>query len=60
MTTALRKGETEPRRRYREIRFFNAIDKWYYLTREGTVEGPFDRRSDAEKNLKTYLKTVAG
>ena len=58
--TALRKGETEPRRRHRENRFFRAIDKWYYLTREGTVEGPFDRRPEAEKNLRAYLKTVAG
>ena len=54
----IRKGESEAQPRYRENRFFVAIDKWYFLTREGTVEGPFERRVEAEKNLNTYLRAA--
>lgn len=54
--TDIRKGESEAPPRYRQSRFFMAIDKWYFLTREGTVEGPFERRVEAEKNLNTYLR----
>jgi hypothetical protein len=56
--TGIRKGESEAQPRYRKSRFFVAIDKWYFLTREGTVEGPFERRVDAEKNLNTYIRSA--
>lgn len=53
--TRMREGETEPRTRVRESRFFHSMEEWYFLTREGTVEGPFDERTDAEDGLQTYL-----
>jgi hypothetical protein len=56
--TGIRKGESEAQPRYRKSRFFVAIDKWYFLTREGTVEGPFERRLEAEKNLDTYIQAA--
>ena len=56
--TSIRKGESEAQPRYRKSRFFMAIDKWYFLTREGTVEGPFKRRLEAEKNLNSYIRAA--
>jgi hypothetical protein len=56
--TGIRKGESEAQPRYRKSRFFVALDKWYFLTREGTVEGPFERRLDAEKTLNTYIRSA--
>ena len=54
------KGEREPGSRYRHCRFFHSLDQWYFLTREGTVEGPFRHRSHAEKGLDTYIRTQNG
>jgi uncharacterized protein DUF6316 len=54
--TSLRKGESESKPRFRESRFFHSLDKWYFITREGTVEGPFEHRAEAERMLETYLK----
>jgi hypothetical protein len=51
-----REGEREPGARYRYCRFFHSLDQWYFLTREGTVEGPFPHRSHAEKVLNTYIR----
>jgi hypothetical protein len=31
------------------------MDEWYFITRERTVEGPFEHRDEAEKMLETYL-----
>ena len=30
--------------------------KWYFTTREGTVEGPFGELKDAEIRLAEYIK----
>lgn len=53
--TVIRKGESEPRSRFRESRFFHSMDEWYFVTRERTVEGPFQHRGEAEKMLETYI-----
>ena len=53
--TSVRKGESELHPRFRGSRFFHSMDKWYFITREGTVEGPFEHRVEAEQTLKTYL-----
>ena len=53
--TSVRKGEPESQPRFRGSRFFHSMDKWYFITREGTVEGPFEHRVAAEKMLKKYL-----
>ena len=50
-----RKGETEPQPRFRESRFFHSLDEWYFLTREATVEGPFEHRAEAEQMLEAYI-----
>ena len=53
--TSMREGESESRPRFRESRFFRSMDKWYFVTREGSVEGPFEHRVEAEQMLETYL-----
>ncbi len=53
-----RKGESEPQPRYRHSRFFASLDKWYFLTREGMVEGPFQHRACAENMLVEYLRKI--
>lgn len=52
-----RKGERESKPRFRDSRFFQSLDQWYFLTREGTVEGPFPQRAHAEQGLDSYLQT---
>jgi Domain of unknown function (DUF6316) len=53
--TSMRKGEIESHPRFRESRFFHSMDKWYFITREGSVEGPFEDRVEAEQMLEVYL-----
>ncbi len=56
---AMRLGDTEPHQRFRESRFFHSMEQWYFLTREGFVEGPFDDRCHAEEVLRAYLGRMA-
>lgn len=44
--------------RVRVSRFFKQGDRWYFNTRESTVEGPFNNRFEAEERLKNYIKVV--
>jgi len=57
--TSIRKGEFEARSRFRGSRFFHSMDEWYFVTRERTVEGPFEHRVAAEEMLETYLNEVS-
>jgi hypothetical protein len=56
--TGKRKQDREPRAWFRSNRFFKNDDKWYFSTREGTLEGPFWDQAEAEKNLKAYIKIM--
>ena len=53
--TSLRKGESTPQTRFRANRFFHSMEQWYFITRESTVEGPFEHRDEAEEMLNAYL-----
>ncbi len=55
-----RKEDRTPLDRYRPGRFFVEDGKWYYHTREGSIEGPFQHRLEAEQNLKTYINIFDG
>jgi len=35
------------------------MDEWYFVTREKTVEGPFEHRVAAEEKLETYLNELS-
>lgn len=43
---------------FRSQRFFNEGSNWYFTTRENTVEGPYDSRSEAEQELMMYLRNL--
>ena len=53
--TDMRKGDTELYTQFRPGRFFKDAGKWYFQTREGTAEGPFGHRFEAQSGLDTYL-----
>ncbi len=50
-----RNGDSAPRNWFRTDRFFQSEGEWYFMTREGSVEGPFESRRDAANRLATYL-----
>lgn len=37
-------------------RFFQQNGGWYYMTREGEEQGPFDSKADAEGELIDYIR----
>ena len=53
-----RSSDSEPGTFFRSDRFFQETGKWYFLTREGTVEGPFDDPAKAKDRLESYIKVV--
>ena len=55
-----RKEDSTPFDRVRPSRFFTEAGKWYYHTREGSTEGPFQHRLEAERNLQTYINIFDG
>jgi hypothetical protein len=54
-----RKGDTGSPARFRSERFFQNGGDWYFHTREGTVEGPFQYRLAAENRLAEYIRVMA-
>lgn len=49
-----REGE-EDKTRFRSDRFFCEDGQWFFTTREGDVQGPFESRAEAEQELEMYL-----
>ncbi len=45
-------GSIPPRTR----RFYNSGDKWYFVTRSGEHHGPYQHFTEAEAELKLYLR----
>lgn len=41
---------------FRSDRMMENGGQWFFLTREGTVKGPFTCQADAQKYLDTYIK----
>ena len=46
------------RTRFRTDRIINDNGKWYFLTREGSVEGPFECQADANDHLAVYIRVA--
>ena len=44
---------------FRSERLVRESDKWFFLTREGTVEGPFDTRFEASERLDVYARVMS-
>ncbi|MEJ2141867.1 MAG: DUF6316 family protein [Gammaproteobacteria bacterium] len=41
---------------FRSGRIFNVGTQWYFATREGIDQGPFEARNDAEMELRLYVR----
>ena len=54
------KRYSDPNQRtwFRADRFFQHEGKWYFHTREGTMEGPFDDRLQAAQRAESYVKAM--
>lgn len=53
-----RKSDSEFKQWFRSDRFFQNERKWYFDTREGSVQGPFENKSEAQYSLEKYVKMV--
>jgi hypothetical protein len=53
-----RGNDMEAYSRYRASRFFKDGGRWYFQTREGSTEGPFEFRLEAEDRLQTYIRVL--
>lgn len=60
MTDDKRAGEDPKRKHFRASRFSVSNGKHYFTTREGTLEGPFDSREEAERELAVYIRRNSG
>ena len=47
---------TISRSQHRSDRVVKDSGKWFFLTREGTVEGPFECEADALEQLEVYVR----
>jgi Domain of unknown function (DUF6316) len=53
-----RAGESKAFSAFRPDRFFQERCQWYFYTREGAIEGPFQQKKDAENRLEDYIKVM--
>jgi hypothetical protein len=53
-----RKTDLVAKIRFRSSRFFKHNGKWFFNTREGTMEGPFEKLPEAENKLEEYIKIM--
>jgi hypothetical protein len=54
-----RKTDLSACTRFRINRFIKDSDSWYFTTREGTLEGPFAFKHEAEERLESYKTIMA-
>ena len=54
-----RSDDREAYSKFRPSRFVKDGGKWYFSTREGSMEGPFELKTDAENRLLSYIKVMA-
>lgn len=54
----MRQDDNDKKTWFRSQRFFTEGSNWYFTTREGTVEGPFESRDEAEQELMMYLRNL--
>lgn len=51
-----RKDDPSPRAHFRSERMFLDGGEWYFYTREGTIEGPFQDMVAARTRLDSYIR----
>ena len=56
-----RKADQRTQSHFRTNRVFKEGDKWFFHTREGTIEGPFHNELEARVQIDSYIKlTISG
>ena len=55
MTHGRRKDDPVKKSWFRSERFIQEGGKWFFFTREGTIEGPFEDKLAAVRQLDIYL-----
>lgn len=60
MADERRAGEEQKRKHFRADRFSVSNGKYFFTTREGTLEGPFANRDEAERELALYIRKASG
>lgn len=60
MTDKPRAGDTNTRKFFRSNRISVSNGQFFFSTREGTLEGPFESRDDAERELMMYIRRASG
>lgn len=58
MTTKRRTDEANSRSHFRSERLSEEGGKWYFATREGTMEGPYSDKFKALEGLQAYITIV--
>jgi len=53
-----RRTDSQACARFRTNRFIKDGDKWFFCTREGTTEGPFGFKHEAEERLEVYKRVM--
>ncbi|MDX1735769.1 MAG: DUF6316 family protein [Halioglobus sp.] len=53
-----RENDTDGKSYYRSDRLFQEGGRWFFATREGSIEGPFVDRYAAVTRLEAYIKVM--
>ncbi len=54
-----RKDDLKTQIRFRSDRMYKYNNKWFFTTREGALQGPFQDQFEANYELKMYLDAMA-
>ena len=54
-----RKDDLEKQAHFRTDRMINHNGKWFFCTRESTIQGPFEDQLEASYRLKRYIDVSA-
>lgn len=55
---AQRSIDSEPKTHYRSSRVSAVNGRFFFATREGTLEGPYLSRQDAEQSIAQYIERM--
>ncbi len=53
-----RKSDIGTQSHFRSNRFIEEEGKWFFYTREGTLEGPYGSKAGAVSRLDNYIRIV--
>ena len=56
--TDKRSDDAESKTFFRSERITQHAGQWFFTTREGTIQGPFESKAEARKELNEYIKIM--